>query len=176
MRTGRQSVRSFIRSYLPVPKFGHEITAFATQFHFWPLRFDTFLRQTDLTSSVIEDDVHFIRATSTPSVPLPLRCPFGTNGRRAVRPLFHESYTLYRHLPSPSLSLSLSLCPPAFLPGYVRCQIGTPTTALLATTDGRTDGKMPNGEMNVDTEKESCVVFSISDGFSSLFFFFTLGV
>ena len=94
-------------------------------------------RQTDLTSYVIEDEVHFIRATTTPSLcpspPTPL--PFWDE-QLAAGPLFHESYTLYRHLPSLSLSL----------PGYVRCQIGTPTIALLA----KTDREMPNGKLNAD--------------------------
>ena len=102
----------------------------------------TVVRQTDLTSYVIEDDVHFIRATSTPSFPqsLPSRphpLPFWDE-QLAAGPLFHESYTLYRHLPSLSLSL--------FLPGYVRCQIGTPTIALLA----KTDREIPNGKLNAD--------------------------
>ena len=115
-----------------VSKFVLEITVFITEFLAWS-PFKTYIRadrqtdrQTELASYVIEDDVHFIRATGTPSLcpssparprPCPAHCPLGTNAAPPLgRPLFHESYTLYRHLPSPSRPpspLARSLCPPS---------------------------------------------------------------
>ena len=131
-----------------VSKFVLENTAFITEFLAWS-PFKTYIRadrQTELASYVIEDDVHFIRATGTPSFcpssparprRCPAHCPLGTNAAPPLgRPLFHESYTLYRHLPSPSPSpLARSLPLPSLLPprpvGYVRCQIGTTTIAMF---------------------------------------------
>ena len=89
--------------------------------------------------------MHFIRATGTPSFcpssparprRCPAHCPLGTNAAPPLgRPLFHESYTLYRHLPSPSPFPSCSVSLPSLLPtrpvGYVRCQIGTTTIAMF---------------------------------------------
>ena len=88
-----------------------------------------------------------------PVPPCPLRCPFGTNAALfAVHPLFHESYVLYRHLPSPSLA------PPPWRSPWL-CALSNWYTNHCTLADIRRGGKKPNGKMNAEPtqwQRELC--------------------
>ena len=107
--------------------------------------------------------MHFIRATGTPSFcpsspararPSPAHCPLGTNAAPPLgRPLFHESYTLYRHLPSPSPSPLARSLP---LPSLLRCARLAMCAVKLVQPPSQCsiggDGRSADGEAERQTE------------------------